>query len=555
MENETAYREIISLLLDSSPQDRNLRRIVGTVCKKYRLDCVPKQSDILACATVKEREILRPILIVKPSRTLSGVAPIAVMTSPSPCPHGKCLPCPGGPDHPYQSPQSYTGGEPAARRAFLYRYDPYDQTAARLAQFEQLGHHVDKAELIVMGGTITARDEGYQEWFTVSCVRAMNEHAPGQERGILYRPVIKDPGSESIFPYSPPVPEFSACERLKPGERDTAYTQNECARVRCVSITFETRPDWCRREHISRMLELGVTKVEIGVQHLDDQVLEVNRRGCTSTATVEANTLLRNAGLKVGFHMMPNLPGSDLDTDREMFRNLFSDPRFKPDFLKIYPTLVTPGTDIEELYRQGNYEIYPEDDLIDLVADAKEEIDEYCRLQRIQRDIPADRILAGSRHSNFRELVKKRLLQRGKTCKCIRCREIGRRRSDDRVSIRTYPYDCCGGEERFISYISGDSLIGFARLRFPGNTWRPETSGAALIRELHVYGMVVPIGQTGIGDERQHRKYGSELLAEAERQAEIAGYSRVAIMAGIGVRPYYRRLGYERSGPYMIRDL
>nr|WP_319538381.1 tRNA uridine(34) 5-carboxymethylaminomethyl modification radical SAM/GNAT enzyme Elp3 [uncultured Methanospirillum sp.] len=546
MDDETAYREIVSLLLAADPQDLNLRRIVATVCKKYRLPRVPRNSDIFACATEGERELLRPILQVKPSRTLSGVAPVAVMTSPAPCPHGKCLPCPGGPDHEYHSPQSYTGGEPAARRAFHHGFDPYDQTAARLAQFEQLGHHVDKAELIIMGGTITARDEEYQEWFTASCIRAMNEYESGFTPD--YSPASHPSGEAEGRPVSEVVP-------LVPGERDAIYARNEEAKVRCVAITFETRPDWCRREHIDRMLELGVTKVELGVQHLDDRVLELNQRGCTVADTVEANTLLRDAGIKVGFHMMPNLPGSDAEQDRRMFRELFSDPRFRPDFLKIYPTLITPGTGIEEMHNRGEYDVYDEDELIDIVADAKAAIPEYCRLQRIQRDIPADRILAGSKHSNFRELAKQRLTEKGGICRCIRCREIGRRSSDDEAVLQTMKYDSCGGEERFISFVSGDSLVGFARLRLPGNSWRPETGKAAFTRELHIYGKVVPIGRIGSGEDRQHRRFGTELLTEAERQAADAGFSRMAIMAGIGVRPYYRRLGYERSGPYMIRDL
>ncbi|HWQ66706.1 MAG TPA: tRNA uridine(34) 5-carboxymethylaminomethyl modification radical SAM/GNAT enzyme Elp3 [Methanospirillum sp.] len=551
MDNEAALREIVSILLISPPHERNLRRIVATVCKKYRLSCVPRNSDILACARTDEREFLLPILRVKPSRTLSGVAPVAVMTSPAPCPHGICLPCPGGPDHPYKSPQSYTGEEPAARRAIMHNFDPYDQTAARLHQFEQLGHHVDKAELIVMGGTMTARDEVYQQWFVSECIRAMNDHQPPDKKS-------ETQDNEGEHPHD--IPEDLLIHIREPEERPPSYYEylavaNEEAPVRCVAITFETRPDWCKQEHINRMLDIGVTKVEMGVQHLDNSILELNRRGCTVEDTITANTLLRDAGLKVGFHIMPNLPGSTLDADREVFKKLFLEPGFKPDFLKIYPTLVTPGAEIEEMLLRGEYTTYPEEDLIALVADAKTCIDEYCRLQRIQRDIPADRIISGSRHSNFRELAKSHMNKRGMVCRCIRCREIGRRHSDDEVILKTYRYDCCKGEERFINYGAGDSLIGFARLRFPGNTWRPETDGAAFVRELHVYGMVVPLGKSGEGEDHQHRKLGKELLAEAERQAADEGFSRVAIMAGIGVRPYYRRLGYERSGPYMIRDL
>lgn len=522
MDIDPACREIISLILSTPPGKLELRRIVRTVCKKYRLPVVPRNSDILSCATPEEYLLLRPVLLVKPSRTLSGVAPVAVMTSPAPCPHGICLPCPGGPDSLFQSPQSYTGGEPAARRAFAHDFQPYDQVSARLAQFEELGHHVDKAELIVMGGTITAREPSYQEWFVTECIRAMNEYPANS---------LPDTTKEEIF------------------------ARNEISRVRCVAITFETRPDWCKKEHINRMLDLGVTKVELGVQHLDDEILEFNLRGCDVSDTVTANTLLRDAGLKVGFHMMPNLPGSTISSDRKMFHDLFADSRFRPDFLKIYPTLVTPGSKIEELYHKGEYAPYDEDSLVDLVADAKMEIAPYCRLQRIQRDIPADKIVAGSPHSNFRELAKDRLHKRGGRCSCIRCREIGRRRSDAEPVLRVLSYECCKGLEHFISFDSEDSLVGFARLRFPEESWRPETEGAAFVRELHVYGMVVPIGQEGTREDQQHRRYGARLLLEAETLAADEGYDKVAIMAGIGVRPYYQRLGYFRSGPYMIKDI
>jgi elongator complex protein 3 len=270
---------------------------------------------------------------------------------------------------------------------------------------------------------------------------------------------------------------------------------------------------------------------------------------------VRANKDLRDAGLKVGFHMMPNLPGSSYEEDWQMFQDLFSDPRFRPDFLKIYPTLVTPGSGIEKLWKDGEYHTYDEDELINLVAFAKSNIPRYCRLQRVQRDIPADKIVSGSRHSNFRELAKARLIEQGKVCQCIRCREIGRLYSEEEPVLNNLTYECCGGEEHFLSFDSNESLVGFARLRFPSESWRHEVSGAAFVRELHIYGMVVPIGREGKGDELQHRHFGTRLLSKAEEIASDKGYRNVAIMAGIGVRPYYRRLGYERSGPYMVKDL
>ncbi len=524
MDEAHAYREIISRLLSLPPgDDTGVTAAKADVCRKYRLSVVPKNSAILAAALPEEHETLRRVLMVKPSRTLSGVAPVAVMTSPYPCPHGRCLPCPGGPDHPFRSPQSYTGEEPAAKRAREHDFDPFRQVQARLGQFEILGHRVEKVELIVMGGTMTARPVQYQREFVSRCIEAMNTY----------------PGC---------VPATEA-----PDIR-TMEDANENSAIRCVALTFETRPDWSRREHIDRMLDYGVTKVELGVQHISDEILRYNRRGCTVADTVEANTLLRDAGLKVGFHVMPNLPGSDMETDRQMFRTLFSDPRFRPDFLKIYPTLVTPGSEIENLWKRGEYTPYAEDELVDLIACAKSLLPEYTRLSRIQRDIPAQLIVAGSKHSNFRQLAQNRLKESGRRCRCIRCREIGRLPSPAESSVRVLEYDACGGREYFISAVSDDSLIGFARLRFPSRTYRPELGSAALLRELHIYGSLVPVGKSAESEEWQHRNYGRMLLLHAETIARNAGFRRLAIMSGIGVRPYYRRQGYERRGPYMIRE-
>jgi len=525
MDEALAFREIISRILYlPSADDAAIVAAKVEICKKYGLSAVPKNSAILAAALPDERETLRKILLVKPSRTLSGVAPVAVMTSPYPCPHGKCLPCPGGPDHPFHSPQSYTGEEPAAKRAREHDFDPFRQVHARLEQFEVLGHRVDKVELIVMGGTMTARPVEYQQEFVSRCIESMN-----------------------TYPGGTPAPQ--------PIDIHTVEDANQEPAIRCVAITFETRPDWCKREHIDRMLEYGVTKVELGVQHVDDAVLSYNRRGCTVADTVEANTLLRDAGLKVGFHMMPNMPGSGIESDRRMFETLFADPRFRPDFLKIYPTLVTPGSEIEDLWKQGQFSPYSEDELINLVAYGKSCIPEYTRLQRIQRDIPAKLIVAGSKHSNFRQLAQNRLKAQGKHCRCIRCREIGRLPSLAESGLQVLDYDACGGKEHFISAVSEDSLIGFARLRFPSMVYRPELEASALLRELHVYGSLVPVGIEADDAEWQHRNHGRALIARAEEISYGAGFRRLAIMSGIGVRPYYRKLGYERRGPYMVKEL
>ena len=508
MDEHDIYREIISLIFSSPNPD--IQSIKLSVCRKYSLDVMPKNSAILAAADADEYERVRTVLLVKPTRTLSGVAPVAVMTSPCACPHGKCLPCPGGPDHIFQSPQSYTGEEPAALRARQNEYDPYRQVIARLGQFKLLGHHVDKAELIVMGGTMTAREPSYQEWFVSECLRGMNEFSGTPSKAATLAELM---------------------------------VENEESDVRCIATTFETRPDWCREDHINRMLDLGVTKVELGFQHTDDDLLLANKRGHTVAESVEANRLLRDAGIKVGFHVMPNLYMSTMERDRQMFDTLFTDPRFCPDFLKIYPTLVTPGAELEELWKSGAYQTYDEDELVDLLAYAKERLPAYVRLQRIQRDIPAKLIVSGSIHGHIRQMAQKRLAEQGKQCRCIRCSEIGRRPSSAVEEEKTLTYECCGGTEHFLSTTAGDALIGFVRLRYPGTVFRPELDGAALVRELHVYGSIVPLGEHGEGDARQHRSYGQKLLARAEQAAKDAGYARIAVMSGICVRPYYRKHG------------
>ncbi len=523
-DNHTILREIISRILSEAKTPADVQKIKASVAKKYSLNAFPRHSEIFSAALKEEKELLRSFVQVKPSRTISGVTPVAVMTSPHKCPHGICLPCPGGPENEqFKSPQSYTGEEPAALRGKQLEYDPYSQVQARLSQFEMLGHHIEKAELIVMGGTMTAREPEYQEWFMRSCIRAMNEYGL-ENRG-------------DIFTF------------------EELCSENEHARVRCIAVTFETRPDWCRKEHIDRMLSLGVTKVELGVQQLDDRILDYNRRGHLVEDSVIANCCLRDAGIKVGFHVMPNLPSASVEDDKKMFDTLFSDERFCPDFLKIYPTLVTPGSEIEKLWKNGEYNVYDEDELVNLVAYGKSRLPEYVRLQRVQRDIPAKLIVAGSHYSNFRQLAKNRLLETGGVCRCIRCREAGRNLILNEPSVKITEYKCCGGTEFFIQAVSDDSLIGFVRLRFPDKTWREELIGASLVRELHVYGSVVPLSEKGSGSRWQHRNFGDRLLKIAEDISKDNGYESVAVMSGIGVRPYYNKRGYERRGPYMVKEI
>jgi elongator complex protein 3 len=484
----------------------------------HRLSSLPSNSDILALARDDERPRLKQ-LVRKPTRTLSGVAVIAAMTSPYSCPHGRCLPCPGGIGLDLSSPQSYTGREPAALRAGQHAYDPYDQVSARLSQLEEIGHPVDKAELIIMGGTITSRPLGYQSWFVKSCISAMNDH---------------------------PNPRPRSCRGWRSFE--DVCIENSASRTRNVGITFETRPDWCTDREIKRMLSLGVTKVELGVQSVDDGVLQMMCRGHSVSDTISANRLLRDAGLKVGFHMMPGLPGSSPEDDLRGFVRLFGSPDFRPDYLKIYPTLVIKGTPLYDLFIAGKYSALNDMDAANLVSKVKEILPEYTRLQRVQRDIPAPLIEAGVKKSNLRQLARSLLEDRGGACRCIRCREAGQRGlllGGEGAVFKMQSYQACGAEERFLSFEWEDSLVGFLRLRLGSGT-------TARVRELHIYGPLVPLGMRG---GWQHQGYGARLLMTAEEQARDAGYDGIEVTSGVGVRSYYGSLGYRRSGCYMRKDL
>ncbi len=539
-----ACRELLEKVLAGKIEDEpQLNKAKKEVSKHYHLASLPRNGDIIVQGTPEEKAIIKEFLRRKPVRTISGVAVIAVMTSPAPCPHGVCLPCPGGPKSTFKSPQSYMGKEPAAMRAIQHEFDPYAQVTSRISQLKEIGHDIEKVELIIMGGTFSARSLDYQEWFTKRCLEAMNDLS-GEE----WREHAWKIGRSFPLPYIP---------------LEEVQRANETAEIRNVGITFETRPDWAEAEHVDEFLRLGGTKVELGVQSVYDFVLTRMQRGHGVAEIVRANQVLRDSAFKVGFHMMPHLPGANSELDLKGFKKLFEDPRFKPDYLKIYPTLVTEGTPLYRLWEAGEYEALSDEEATELVADIKAILPKWVRLQRIQRDIPAHQIFAGVRKSNLRQLAEEKLRQKGGKCRCIRCREVGHaslkgmkiREEDIELTVETY--EACKGTEHFIAFedLAADVLIGFTRLRFPAAPHRPELQETALVRELHVYGSMVPVGKGAKQKDWQHRGYGKELLEHAEKIAHEAGYRKLAVISGIGAREYYRKSGYVLDNVYMSKVL
>ena len=546
---ERVCESLVESLLAGEIDRDDLEAAKMDACREHSAPKVPKNTELLDYAPEEHREELEPVLRRKPVRTASGVSPVAIMTSPHTCPHGKCLYCPGGPASEFSSSQSYTGHEPAAARGVQNDYDPYGQVTLRLHQLRKIGHPVDKIELILMGGTMTARSHDYQEWFLKRALEAMNDYDLD----------------------SPPTPSESESFKPDPEATDFRYledviAENETNAIRNIGTTFETKPDWCDPEQIDRMLRLGGTKVEVGVQTTYERINREMHRGHGIQASIDANRRLRNAGFKVGFHMMPGQPGMSKEMCLQDFRELFESTDWRPDYLKIYPTLVVRDTVTYDMWRQGEYDPLTNEEAADLVAEIKSMIPRYTRLQRVQRDIPADFIDAGVWKSNLRQLARQRMDEHGWTCDCIRCREVGMNDEEpDTVELDTYRYEVAGGTEHFISIedFENDLLIGFCRLRFPGDpaantpaeSLRTELEDAALIRELHVYGSEVAVGEAG-GDDHQHKGYGRRLLEEAERLATKAGFGKLSVISGVGAREYYRKkLGYYQDGPYVSTRL
>ncbi|KAM9435103.1 elongator complex protein 3 [Clarias gariepinus] len=526
--------DVIKQLVEAHEQgkDINLNKVKTKTSAKYGLSAQPRLVDIIAAVPPQYRRALVPKLKAKPIRTASGIAVVAVMCKPHRCPHisftgNICVYCPGGPDSDFEySTQSYTGYEPTSMRAIRARYDPYLQTRHRVEQLKQLGHSVDKVEFIVMGGTFMALPEDYRDYFIRNLHDALSGHTSN-----------------------------NVAEAVRYSERSN---------TKCVGITIETRPDYCLKRHLSDMLAYGCTRLEIGVQSVYEDVARDTNRGHTVRAVCESFHLAKDAGFKVVSHMMPDLPNVGIERDVEQFIEFFENPAFRPDGLKLYPTLVIRGTGLYELWKTGRYKSYSPSTLVDLVARILALVPPWTRVYRVQRDIPMPLVTSGVEHGNLRELALARMKDMGTECRDVRTREVGIQEIHHKVrpyqvELIRRDYVANGGWETFLSYEDPeqDILIGLLRLRrCSAQSFRPELKNAvSIVRELHVYGSVVPISSRD-PSKFQHQGFGMMLMEEAERIArDEHGSAKLAVISGVGTRNYYRKLGYELEGPYMVKCL
>uniref|UniRef100_A0A8B9QJ09 Elongator complex protein 3 n=1 Tax=Apteryx owenii TaxID=8824 RepID=A0A8B9QJ09_APTOW len=526
--------DIIKQLIEAHElgKEVNLNKLKTKTSAKYGLSAQPRLVDIIAAVPPQHRKVLVPKLKAKPIRTASGIAVVAVMCKPHRCPHinftgNICVYCPGGPDSDFEySTQSYTGYEPTSMRAIRARYDPYLQTRHRVEQLKQLGHSVDKVEFIVMGGTFMALPEDYRDYFIRNLHDALSGHTSN-----------------------------NVAEAVRYSERSL---------TKCIGITIETRPDYCLKRHLSDMLSYGCTRLEIGVQSVYEDVARDTNRGHTVKAVCESFHLAKDAGFKVVAHMMPDLPNMGLERDIDQFVEFFENPAFRPDGMKLYPTLVIRGTGLYELWKTGRYKSYPPSTLVDLVARILALVPPWTRVYRVQRDIPMPLVSSGVEHGNLRELALARMKDLGTQCRDVRTREVGIQEIHHKVrpyqtELVRRDYVANGGWETFLSYEDPeqDILVGLLRLRkCSEESFRPELKGGvSIVRELHVYGSVVPVSSRD-PSKFQHQGFGMLLMEEAERIAkEEHGSWKIAVISGVGTRNYYRKIGYELEGPYMVKRL
>lgn len=528
---------------------------------------------------------------MKPMRTQSGVAPITVLTKPFPCP-GTCIFCPND----IRMPKSYLADEPGAQRAERNFFDPYLQTYNRLQALHNIGHQVTKAEIIVLGGTWSYYPEKYQIWFIKECFRALNDFGKvdGREDVVqryeemnkileskFQHPMENDPiknekalkgqeidGENIEKSYNQKVSElYVAPERLggfdeyQSASWPELFEQhriNETNEVRNVGLVIETRPDNISEQEVIRVRKLGCTKTQIGLQSLQDEVLTLNKRGHDVAASRKAIQLLRMAGFKIHAHWMANLYGSTVEKDKQDYKTLFSDADFMPDELKIYPCSLIGSAELMQYYKEGLWKPYTYEELLDVLTFVFRNTTEYCRLTRVIRDIPSTDIVVGNKLTNFRQIAEQELEKAGQKSLDIRAREIRDREvTEDDIEMKIVSYTTSSSEEKFLQFVTKDnnSIVAFLRLSLPNeNNFITELNESSMIREVHVYGNLVTVGEKSEG-KSQHLGLGTRLIQEAKKISTIAGYKKMAVISAVGTREYYRSRGFTNGQLYQFMDL
>jgi elongator complex protein 3 len=554
------YQEVIEEIKNNDVSTKGWTKLKRDLAIKHKLNVIPSNINILLHAEVEDIPELKKKLLTKPTRTISGVSPVAIMTAPSKCPHGKCTFCPGGLNSPWGDvPQSYTGHEPATMRGIRNDYDSYLQVFNRLEQYILLGHTVDKIEIIVMGGTFTATTKEYQEEFIYGAFKAMNDFSElfiGEDFDYdKFKKFFELPAE--INNEGRAISIKKKLNELKSRTETTLEQEqerNELSKVKCVALCIETKPDWGFLEHGNVMLRQGCTRVELGIQSVYDDVLKHVHRGHDSADSKKSIQILRDLGFKINFHYMPGLPLTDRERDLKGMNQLFTDPDYKPDMIKMYPCMVGPGTALYYQWKKGEFEPISTEEAASRIVEWKKNVPEYCRIQRVQRDVPTKYWEAGVDKTNLRQIAHQNYEIK---CRCIRCREPkGKEINWNKVEIKINEYNASKGKEYFISAedVENDLLIGFCRLRFPAEFLRKEiVPGSALIRELHVYGTATAIGEEGVV---QHKGWGRKLMQKAEEIAVSKGKKKMVVISGVGVKKYYEnKLGYVKEGPYMVKKL
>ncbi|MFH1401389.1 MAG: tRNA uridine(34) 5-carboxymethylaminomethyl modification radical SAM/GNAT enzyme Elp3 [Parcubacteria group bacterium] len=502
----------------------DLARAKRRLSKKYKMPLfsnvvlLKRYHELVKNEKIKELNSLKLLLRTRPVRSLSGIVNISVLTKPYPCP-GKCLFCP----QELGIPKSYVSGEPAVERAKALKYDPYLQVKRRIEMLENEGHPTDKIELRIAGGTWSYYPERYQKWFIKKCFDACSEKSK-----------IKNQKSKLQF----------KIQNLRETQK-----QNEKTSHRIIGLSVETRPDFINLTEIKKLREFGTTLVELGVQSVYDDVLKLNLRGHGRQEIILATKLLKNAGFKVLYQMMPNLPGSDLKRDEKMFEELFKNPDFKPDALKIYPCALLKNAPLYKLWKSGKYKPYTEPQLVGLIKNIKKKIPHYVRIQRITRDIPSKSIIAGpAKISNLRQLLFQDMKKENWQCNCVRCREVkGGYDTKEKIYLFRQDYEASAGKEIFLSFENKNRKKLYSLLRLRIN------EDSAIIREIHTYGQLVPISKKQVA--AQHQGLGKKLIQESEKiiKKEFK-LKKITVISGIGARDYFRKLGYSLKETYMIKN-